>query len=369
MKIYYSILLAFALFMSTAIQAQKSQDVSITVNLKNNTFTEVLLKDATKEATIKKTAKIDKNGTAVLTLKIENADFYKLWLSDKNFLFLVLAPGEKIKIDADATSLPSTAVVKGSPNTELYVKTASDLKKFQSRLQAIDSTFRAYSMINKGDSIQPILLKDYEKIRAEKKQSIVDMIDKNPSSLACMFFIEEINTDEDIASFEKLDKGLYPKYSKNIFVENLHLRVETSKKTAIGVLAPDIRLPNPKGDTIALSSLRGSYVLIDFWASWCGPCRKESPNMVKMYETYHAKGFEIYSVSLDKGKAEWEKAIEADRLTWTHVSDLKYWSSEPGKAYGVKSIPYTVLLDKEGKIIAKGLRGQKLEEKLQELFK
>ena len=137
---------------------------------------------------------------------------------------------------------------------------------------------------------------------------------------------------------------------------------------AVGAEAPDFEGPNPEGETIALSSLRGKVVLIDFWASWCGPCRRENPNVVKLYNQYKDQGFEILGVSLDKTKSRWEKAIADDQLTWLHISDLKGWQSKYAKQYGVSSIPQTVLLDAEGRIIARNLRGAALANKLREVF-
>ena len=119
---------------------------------------------------------------------------------------------------------------------------------------------------------------------------------------------------------------------------------------------------------MSLSDLRGKIVLVDFWASWCGPCRRENPNVVRMYNKYKDKGFDILGVSLDKTQDRWLQAIEQDGLEWHHVSDLKGWSNEVAQAYGVRSIPHTILLDQEGRIIARNLRGQALEEKLEELF-
>lgn len=136
----------------------------------------------------------------------------------------------------------------------------------------------------------------------------------------------------------------------------------------IGAVAPDLSFPTPTGESLSLSSLRGQYVMLDFWASWCGPCRKENPNVVRLYAQYHSKGFEILGVSLDQDPNRWKQAIGADGLTWPHISDLKGWSSEAAQIYQVRSIPQTFLIDPQGRIIAKGLRGEELENKLAELL-
>ena len=136
----------------------------------------------------------------------------------------------------------------------------------------------------------------------------------------------------------------------------------------VGAEAPNFSGPTPDGDELALESLRGKVVLIDFWASWCGPCRRENPNVVKVYAKYRDQGFEILGVSLDKTKDRWIKAIAEDGLTWPQISDLRGWQSKYAKLYGVSSIPQTVLLDAEGKIIARNLRGAQLEAKLAEIF-
>jgi|YNPMSStandDraft_2_1061718.scaffolds.fasta_scaffold29839_2 thiol-disulfide isomerase/thioredoxin len=146
--------------------------------------------------------------------------------------------------------------------------------------------------------------------------------------------------------------------------------------TEIGNKAPELKFKNPEGQEIALSSLKGKIVLIDFWASWCGPCRRENPYLVSAYKKYYdkkfknGKGFTIYSVSLDKSLDSWKKAIQQDSLIWeNHVSDLKFWNSEPASIYGVKGIPMNWLIDGKGIIIDKNLRGRALEEKLQSLLK
>lgn len=144
--------------------------------------------------------------------------------------------------------------------------------------------------------------------------------------------------------------------------------IEAKKALLIGSVAPDLKLPTPAGDSLAISDLRGQVVLLDFWASWCRPCRMENPRVKAMYDRHHEQGFDILGFSLDRNKASWEKAIADDGLPWYHVSDLKQWGSIASQTYKVGSIPYTVLLDREGRIVAKGLRGAALEAKVAEIL-
>ena len=167
------------------------------------------------------------------------------------------------------------------------------------------------------------------------------------------------------SSLEKVKSSSADIPNKEEFVKHIESKLVLTK----GNVAPDFTLPTPEGETISLSSLRGKYVLIDFWASWCGPCRAENPNVVKVYQKYKKDGFEILGVSLDKDKERWLSAIEKDGLVWKHGSDLKFWQSDVAQLYGVTGIPFTVLVDKNGIIIEKNLRGAALEEKLKTIFK
>jgi peroxiredoxin len=153
------------------------------------------------------------------------------------------------------------------------------------------------------------------------------------------------------------------------YMQRVNAERKSAELTAIGSLAPDISLADPNGKQIALSSLKGKYVLLDFWASWCRPCRAENPNIVACYNKFKDKGFEIYSVSLDKEKDPWLEAIKKDGLNWVHVSDLKEWNSPTALMYNVQGIPANFLLDPYGKIIAKNLRGEALEIKLTEVVR
>jgi peroxiredoxin len=146
-------------------------------------------------------------------------------------------------------------------------------------------------------------------------------------------------------------------------------RLETIKGTMVGYKATNFAQNSPEGKPVKLSDFKGKYVLLDFWASWCRPCRMENPNVVAAYNRYKNKGFTVLGVSMDTNKDLWTAAIAADNLTWTHVSDLKGWGNEAGILYSVKGIPQNFLIDKEGKIVAKNLRGAELDEKLAEIIK
>ncbi|MBX9851190.1 MAG: TlpA family protein disulfide reductase [Cytophagaceae bacterium] len=172
----------------------------------------------------------------------------------------------------------------------------------------------------------------------------------------------------DDAYSKTLAKSYDQEYPNSVFPKKV-LASLPKGAPGIGEAAPDITLTNPNGKQVSLSSYRGKVVLLDFWASWCGPCRGENPNVVRVYQKYKDKGFTVFSVSLDQAKDKWLAAIDADKLIWdSHVSDLKGWNSAAAKLYGVKGIPQTFLLDKDGKIIAMNLRGESLEAMLKNIF-
>ena len=190
----------------------------------------------------------------------------------------------------------------------------------------------------------------------------------NESVVAAYITLVQLATQIEGAELDSIAAKFPAEISNSEYVIKVKEIADAIKKTAIGAVAPDFTMNDPAGKPVQLSSLRGKVVMIDFWASWCAPCRQENPNVVKLYQKYNAKGFEIIGVSLDRTREEWVKAIEDDQLSWVHVSDLQFWQNSAARLYSVNSIPQTYLLDKEGKIIAKGLRSEQLAAKLAELF-
>jgi thiol-disulfide isomerase/thioredoxin len=333
--------------------------------------------------------KISEDGTFRFKREIKFPAFYLLKISDRNFMTMLLTPGEKMNLTTNYDSLNYPITVTGSEGTELMNEYNKKLRSTISKLSGLSNIYRENinspelpAVIQSLDSIAQTYLDD---INTYTKS----YIDKNLTSLISLIALYQqvapnvyvLSPAKDYKYYLKVDSALSLLYSGYEPVKTLHAQVKQllegveskEAKTTLageGAEAPEIILPTPQGDTVKLSSTRGSVVLLDFWASWCAPCRQENPNLVKAYSQYHRKGFQIYQVSLDKTKEAWMKGIEDGQLgKWIHVSDIQYWNSKVVQLYKIESIPSNFLLDKEGRIIATNLRGEALQTKLAELFK
>ncbi|MBO6079494.1 MAG: TlpA family protein disulfide reductase [Bacteroidales bacterium] len=209
----------------------------------------------------------------------------------------------------------------------------------------------------------------YNDLDAYITSRMKDEIKTHKQDIGVLMFLDVFPREQNAALHAEVITALHDKYPDHLIVQDRWNYMNSpANRVAIGAIAPDLEFPDPDGKMRKLSDLRGKVVLLDFWASWCGPCRRENPNVTKIYAQYHDKGFEVFSVSLDSDAASWKRAIEADKLVWpNHVSDLKKWQSQAAAIYGVRSIPSTFLLDKEGRIIQRDLRGADLERAVKQL--
>ncbi len=277
-----------------------------------------------------------------------------------------------IELNVDGNDAQGGVEIKGSPDHDLYQKVQTMYRGLQDTpgLKAIEAEYQKAVAANDEKKLNE-LRTAYMKELENGQRQIVDLLKQQPPSLALFHLLQDPNLiDKDknmdllTSAVEKFKKD-WPTYH---YTKELAEVVNKLKVTAIGQVAPEIALANPDGQIVKLSSLRGKYVLIDFWAKWCGPCRRENPNVVKAYHKFKSKGFEVYSVSLDRTKADWLQAIKEDGLVWTHVSDLKYFECQAARDYNINAIPFSILLDKNGVILAKNLRGPALDQKLEEVL-
>jgi peroxiredoxin len=293
------------------------------------------------------------------------------------FGIVVTKPGT-IKIDADIENF-SNSKIKGSKENELYSSFASESSKAQKKIR--DELTQKYgeALLNNrkpdtADIKYKQLVQEYSKLnQANQKiefERLKQFVNEHPGSFAAVYLLDGYANRIELSEVETLYETLLPAYKETKNGKSIAKVIEARRITAIGKTAPDFAQPDTLGNAVKLSDFRGKYVLVDFWASWCGPCRAENPNLVKTFNRFKDKGFTVLGVSLDQpGKKEaWMAAIHKDNLTWTQVSDLKFWDNEVAVLYGIKAIPMNLLLDPEGKIIAKDLRGAELEKKIAEVL-
>jgi thiol-disulfide isomerase/thioredoxin len=334
---------------------------------------------------------IDAQGNFNFTLAADGYNFYGIGENYNQAALLLLNAGDKVKLTGNMADWNVNFQCEGSHETTLL--TAYYKKRYEFGVAMQNLQVEA-NLLEPGDAMNKAKIEaSSQALVAEFEAYKYDFIDKNSSSpVVFIAFADIYDLEKDREILKNIEATMKAYMPNSKFTETVSAKVkqadamaqeleayaeqkkmmETQMLTAgigVGLPAKDINLPNPDGKMIALSSLKGKVVLLDFWASWCKPCRMENPHVVELYNKYNKKGFTVYSVSLDNQKENWVSAIQADGLVWpNHVSDLKGWQSAAGAIYMVSSIPQTFLIDADGKIIAVGLRSIELEKYLQDIF-
>ncbi len=310
-------------------------------------------------------------------------NFYRLMIDQERSMVFIADSLSSVYIEATYDDFDKNRSAKGNNDNELLFGFYAKVRPLVEREEELRKVTRSESNASEERSQALQQLVDLMK---EKRTVCKEFVDANANSPAALAALEELNIAQDADAYTKVLEGLKGVFDHTIYYQMVVDQVAMNdrqqklkanpaaqpQKNALfteGMEAPEIAMADTKGTNRKLSDLRGKVVLIDFWASWCGPCRRENPNVVRVYEKYKDKGFDIFSVSLDSDGKKWAQAIKQDGLVWDHhVSDLKGWQNAAAKQYGVSSIPHTILLGKDGKIVKTHLRGNQLETALAELL-
>ena len=310
------------------------------------------------------TIKAGPNGEYKFEYTSDLPEFYRVGTNEQNSFYLVLEPGESAEVNAKNQNLFKTYEIIEAPKECHRMK---EMNGITGMMDSINMIMQA-SQMNKDQRMFQNALVEFDNISIKMNREIKAYINRKPASLSSLAALQNLNFDQEFDYYLKVITALDGIANGNDIYDNMAAQILSMRKVAVGSEAPEITMSQPNGEVISLSDFRGQYVLIDFWASWCGPCRRENPNVKKVYDKYHEKGFEILGVSLDKAMQPWLNAIGQDGLEWRHVSDLKFWSSPVVAEYQVTGIPHTVLVDPKGIIVAKNLRGEALDLKLAQLL-
>ncbi|MBK8226368.1 MAG: TlpA family protein disulfide reductase [Flavobacteriales bacterium] len=322
--------------------------------------------------------KLDGSGKGIIYAPSLPLDFYRITVGNEQ-LIVVLDSTEELSIDAQAGLFATPRGLSGSKHTEA-------MQRFQAESQGYEAKVAGLRAALAQDPQNTANLDELNASNVAYYERCVQFVRENKGSPVAISVLGRMNLQQEFELFKEVrdelrrtmpQSGFFQSFRENVDryeqeMVMMKAQEEEMKRLAnllpIGSEAPEIRQNTPDGGTFALSQLRGKVVLIDFWASWCRPCRIENPNVKRVYERFHKKGFEILGVSLDRDQAAWVEAIKADGLPWKHISDLQFWNNAAAQEYGVSGIPYTVLIDREGKVLDKGLRSEALEERLEELL-
>ena len=309
------------------------------------------------------------NGSFQLKGTLDKIDINFIFLEGVNGNVPVILEEGSIEMEIFKDSLASS-ITAGTPSNNNLAQYRESTQSFAKDMRTLVQEINEANTL--GDNIlAEDLTSKYKAVEANLSVYEKDFMNTNPQSYVASLILERLVTTKVMRSSEAklIYNGFDPKIKSSVSGKKVEAIINVpSNLTAIGEVAPVFEGPTPTGELVSLASLKGKVTIIDFWASWCRPCRIENPNLVRLYKRMHDKGLEIVGVSLDKNQSSWTRAIEDDGLSWNHISNLKYWRDPIALLYGVRSIPAAFVLNKDGVIVAKNLRGAQLDAKIEELL-
>lgn len=308
------------------------------------------------------------NNKIVFDISILESTLFRLDILGKESIDLILNNTD-VNVNIDNSSSEFKYTIEGSYDTDVLNNVRKIISTYKYDIRQINQKFIKASQ-EKNSKLVNELRYDANILKIDFEKFLKTYLRTVDNSLAVIITSDYLDIDNNISFWDSTLIKYRDNFSYNSYFKSFEKKVNKIKSVSIGSVAPEIILSDTTGKDVALSSLRGKYVLLDFWAGWCGPCRMENPNILKNYVKYKNKGFEVYQVSLDRSRSDWVNAIKKDNLIWYNVSDLKFFQSEAASLYNIDRIPKGFLLDPNGVIIAKDteLRGNRLGEKLDEIF-
>lgn len=347
--------------------------VEVEGNVKNTTSKHIYLEENVPNGrpTIMDSAEIKPDGKFELKAPAKEESLYQLRLEGKLVpMALFINDMAKLKVNADMNNPTQPYSIENSPASQALIN--FDKKTYEQGLQLFTMGSKVDSLMKAKapDSLVNVEYGKVESTAASLRSFVQDFLSKSTSPVLTLYALSSFqNTASNLGikgftqpEMADIINAAAAKFPNHTALQNVKKNMPSSK-------APDFKQPDVNGQPVSLSSFKGKYVLLDFWASWCKPCRQDNPNVVKAYNEFKDKNFTVFGVSLDQTKEAWLEAIQQDGLTWTHASDLKYWSNEAAALYGVQSIPANFLIDPQGNIIAQDLHGDEIVNTLRRLVK